>query len=439
MLGAAALVSGSAANAEVSDTEFQELKNTLEQALERINELEAEQTAAPASSAVGPSEPSLIEQVKANTESLAKMSWAERIKFSGDFRYRYQYDDIDPFTFDYNEDGAATVEGDDTRNRNRIRARIGMTAQLDDDWAVGIGLASGGDDPVSTNQTLGGGGSTKDINLDMAYFDYTGFTNTSIRGGKFKRTLKVVGKSALQWDSDWRPEGFDVAWENDMFFAQGLGTWLESDSKRGNSDFSYLLQAGTKLELGAVDLLAGVGYTDISVAGEECFYDPDDGACFGNETNVSAGLAPVGSDPEYLYDFEVYNVFAEVGFDIGSLPVKIFGDYIKNDAADDFDSGVLVGAQLGKVKKPGSWQVKAYYEELESNATLALLSNSDFGGGGTNGEGYVISAGYGITDKVSVGLTYYMVDKNSDKRPEINNGEEFDIDTLQADLKFKFK
>jgi hypothetical protein len=32
-----------------------------------------------------------------------------------------------------------------------------------------------------------------------------------------------------------------------------------------------------------------------------------------------------------------------------------------------------------------------------------------------------------------------MVEKNSDNRAEINGGDEFDIDTLQADLKFKFK
>jgi hypothetical protein len=431
LAGLAAMVAGPAVNAEVSDAEFAELKQTLEQALERINELEAEQQVQPA--AAGATEDmSLAEQVEANSAKLAKLGWAERIKLSGDFRYRYQNDDIDPFTL------LGENEGDDTRNRNRIRARLSMTADLGNNWEVGIGMASGGDDPVSTNQTLGGGGSTKDINLDMAYFDYTGFSNTSIRGGKFKNTLKTAGKSALQWDSDWRPEGVDVAWENDNFFAQALGTYIESDSNRSNTEFSYLLQGGAKAELGPVKLLAGVGYTDIDAEGEECFYDFDDGGCFGNENTLLPG-GDLVNDPTYLYDFEVYNVFAEVGFDVGSLPVKVFGDFIKNDAADDFDSGVLVGAQLGKVKKPGSWQVKAYYEELESNATLALLTNSDFGGGGTNGEGYVLSAGYGITDNVSIGLTYYMVEKNSDNRAEINNGEEFDIDTLQADLKFKFK
>ena len=448
LVGLTVLMAAPIASAEVSDNEFQQLKDSLNQALDRINELEQQQASEKAVQqaprVTTQEEASVTDQVAANTAKLSKMDWASRIKFSGDFRYRYQADDIDPFSYSFQDPGGdifAGTGGGNTRNRNRIRARLGMTADLGNDWEVGFGFASGGDDPVSTNQTLGGGGDTGDLNLDMAYFNYTGLENTSFRGGKFKRTLKVVGKSQLQWDGDWRPEGMDIAWENDMFFAQSMGTWLESDSNKGNSDFSYLLQAGTKLELGGVKLLTGVGYTRIKAEGQECYYDVDDGGCFGNETIVEVDPGPPAEleDAFYVNDFEVYNVFAEAGFKLGSLPIKVFGDYIKNDAADDYDSGYLVGAQLGKVKKAGSWQIKAYYEELETNATLALLSNSDFGGGGTNGKGPVFSGGYGITDNVSLGLTYYMVEKNSDGRAEINNGEDFDINSLQADIKFKFQ
>ncbi len=437
----------STAAAAVSDAEFEALKRQVEantaavsneafQALKR--QVEANTAAIGGRQAAPPSQQggvdggtfsaddfqSLQQQVDANSVAVEKSGWAQRIKFEGDFRYRYQNDDV----------SSVVGESDRTRNRNRIRARAALTAKLDDDWSVGLGFASGGDDPVSTNQTLGGGGSTKDINLDLGYFDYTGFENTSVRGGKFKRTLKAAGKSQLQWDGDWRPEGFDVAWENDRFFAQGMGTYIESDDSKSNNEFSYLLQAGTKLELGSVKLLTGIGYTEIGAKNLECFFDQDDGGCFGNES-VPIG----GGDAGYLYDFEVYNVFAEAGFEAGGLPVTIFGDFIKNDAADNYDSGYLVGAQLGKVKKAGSWQVKAYYEEIESNATLALLTNSDFGGGGTNGEGTVLSAGYGITDQVSFGATYFMVDRNTDRRSEINDGQEFSVDTLQVDLKFKYK
>ena len=44
-------------------------------------------------------------------------------------------------------------------------------AQLYDDLQVGIGLASGSDDPVSTSQPLGGGRTTEPLGIDLAYFE----------------------------------------------------------------------------------------------------------------------------------------------------------------------------------------------------------------------------------------------------------------------------
>jgi len=90
--------------------------------------------------------------------------------WKGDFRYRYE-------TFD--------IEGKPDRDRNRIRARAALIADVTPAMQVGLGLASGGDDPVSSNQTLGGGGSTKDLRIDLAYFDYTGLKDSHIVGGKF--------------------------------------------------------------------------------------------------------------------------------------------------------------------------------------------------------------------------------------------------------------
>ena len=49
-----------------------------------------------------------------------------------------------------------------------------LVAKPTDTTEVGLGMATGGDDPVSTNQTLGGGGSTKDVRLDLAYADLDG-------------------------------------------------------------------------------------------------------------------------------------------------------------------------------------------------------------------------------------------------------------------------
>lgn len=418
--------------AAVTDEVIEALKEQIAALNARVAELErsnqqtaqavqqTQQTAQQASRQVA----EVADQVEAATAGDAASSWAERIAIKGDFRYRYQNDEI--------SDNVATALGDsDSRNRQRVRARAEITARLPGDVKVGLGIASGGDDPVSTNQTLGGGGSTKDINMDLAYFTWTGLSNTALSGGKIKNSFETVGGSQLQWDGDWRPEGADLRWDNGTFFAEALGTWLESDSNSSNTEFAWLAQAGARAKLGPIGLKGGVGYTEIDAAGKPCFFEDDDyGLCLGNQ---------VGPGGNYLYDFEVYNLFGEASLELAGLPLTIFADFVKNDAADDFDTGYLVGAQLGSAKQKGSWSFQYYYESLESNATLALLTNSDFGGGGTNGEGSVFSGAYALTEQTNIRLTYFLVDRNTDNLAAILGGEEFDFDTLQLDFNFKYK
>ncbi len=195
-------------------------------------------------------------------ERMAAVSWAERIRWKGDFRYRYE--NIDE-------------EGKDGRNRSRIRARTALVADVTPTVEVGLGLATGGDDPVSANVTLGGGGSKKEINLDLAYFDWSGLANTHVLGGKFSNYLVKPQKTALLWDGDWRPEGLGIVWDNGTFFAQGLGTWLEGDSRNG-TEFGWVAQAGMKLKLGETGkLMFGGGYSEFDIAGgTPLFGDPDD-------------------------------------------------------------------------------------------------------------------------------------------------------------------
>ena len=446
LAGLLLLSAATAANAAVSEADLQQLQQKLEQALNRIDQLEQRLAAvdatqpaastAPAGAVVSAQAPAPApaavaaapaDQVASTAAKAEPSAWTDRIRIEGDFRYRFQNDDKgDPI--------------DESRDRNRIRARPLIIATLDDELQVGFGLATGeNNDPVSTMQTLGDGGSDKEVTIDLAYFDWTGIEDTSIRGGRFKNTFLVVGGSQLQWDSDWRPEGTDAAWSNGTFFAQGAGVYLESDSNQDNEEFSYIVQTGAMGKLGSLALTGGVGYTDIGAADKPCFYNQSSSVpgasnlCQGNLTN---GVSP---DQTYLYNFQVYNVFAQVGMDVANLPLLFFADYINNTDADDYEQGYLLGTQLGSLKEKGDWQVGYYYEELESNSTLGLLTNSDFGGGGANGKGNVVSAGYAFTSQTNFQLTYLMVDRNSDHIATINNGQEISVDTLQLDLNFKYK
>jgi hypothetical protein len=81
-------------------------------------------------------------------------AWINIFQFSGDLRLRYQYED----------------ETDEVaRNRGRFRYRLSVDANILQNLKVGFGLASGGDDPRSTNQTFQDSFSHKDINIDLAF------------------------------------------------------------------------------------------------------------------------------------------------------------------------------------------------------------------------------------------------------------------------------
>ena len=341
-------------------------------------------------------------------ERAAKTSWTETIRWKGDFRYRYE-------SFD--------VENKPNRDRNRIRARAALIADVTPTIEVGLGLASGGDDPVSSNQTLGGGGSTKDLRIDLAYFDWDGLKDTHVYGGKFSNYVHRAGKNALLWDGDWRPEGTGIKWNNGMFFANGLGTWIESDSKEGQS-FAYLTQLGIKFPIGDnFKLTTGVGYHVFDTAGLGSFFGDDDDF-FGNSFN------PITNT--YLYDYEELEFFADLGFEMFGHPALLFGNYVQNQAVDEDDTAWAVGFKYGAARNKGEWQFAYVYQRLEKDAVLGLLTDSDFGGGGTNSKGSIIKGSYAIYKNFNANLTYFINDVGLDLEDPI------DFKRLQLDLSFKY-
>ncbi|MFJ3047936.1 putative porin [Herbaspirillum chlorophenolicum] len=74
----------------------------------------------------------------------------------------------------------------DRANQLRIRARLGIFADISDSTQAGLRLASGSDDsPVSTTQTLGGGLNKKNIWLDQAWMSYKFNDMLKVTGGRF--------------------------------------------------------------------------------------------------------------------------------------------------------------------------------------------------------------------------------------------------------------
>lgn len=341
-------------------------------------------------------------------EQVTKTDWTDRIRWKGDFRYRYENFDI---------------EDTPDRNRNRIRARAALLANVTPDVEVGFGLASGSDDPLSTNQTLGGGGSSKGLNLDLAYIDWSGLTNTHVLGGKFSNYLHKSGSNALLWDGDWRPEGMGVRWDNGTFFANGLGTWIESDSKNDQS-FAYGVQSGVSLPItDELKLTAGIGYYEFDSKGSSSFFGDDDDF-FGNSFD------PVTNT--YLHDYEEVEVFADLAFRLFDQPVTVFADFVQNQAADKYDTGYAFGFTFGKAKDRGQWEFGYVYQELEADAVLGLLTDSDFGGGGTDSRGHKLNGSYAIAKNFNTQFTYLISEVG------LQSGDPYDHQVLQLNLSLKY-
>jgi len=415
VLGLILMLSSPALRASVSDAEVQVLREQIRLLSERLDQLEhSRQTAQPdpvPAANTAANERVLDEKIEQAVSArmdaqMTPVAWAERLRWSGDFRYRYE-----------------NIDAPIDRNRNRIRSRLLLEAAVTDDLQVGAGLASGSSDPVSSNQTLGDGGSSKQINLDLAYVQWSGWSDTVLVAGKFKNQLYRAGDNGLLWDGDWRPEGASLHYDNGTFFAVGLGTWLESDSIK-QEEFSYGIQAGVKWPLGSsVMLTAGAGYYQFDTAGKRPFLL--NGAFSGNS------FAP--NSLTYLFDYQEVEAFAELAFVAFGRPASLFGDFVENQDADENNQGYTLGFNYGKAKSRGTWDLSYAYRRLEADAVLGLLADSDFGAGGTNAKGSIFKATYAFGDNWNFQASYFLNQINlaADNRP--------DLDRFQVDMNFKFK
>lgn len=414
-----ALVPALSGAAAVSQEEIRELRAQIAVLSARLAELERrageEKPPAPASEpgrAAAPSEPV---PAPAAPPAMADRGdhWTDRVDLKGDFRYRWE-------TIDR--------EGSDSRERHRIRARPTLTARVNDTVRVGFGLATGGDNPVSGNQTIGDGGARLDIGLDQAWFEWTGLPGTRLVGGKFRNPLRRPAGHGLVWDNDWRPEGFALDYSTGGFFATALATWLEGDSRDGD-ELALGLQGGYALPLGRDDTLTlTASHYRMDLAGRETLFDPDD--AFGNSVNP---------DGTYRYDFSLVEFAAEYDTRLGDLPLALFADYVRNRDAGDYDTGWAVGGALGKASAPGTWRVRYVWQELEADAVLGLLTDSNFGGGGTDARGHFFSADYALARNVGFRLTYFNDVTNEDAVDRGDPGaEELDYDRLILDLRFRY-
>lgn len=367
----------------------------LMQRLERLERGEGAATVA--------TQPAAVEQVLRVEPSVVTDS---RIELSGDLRYRHETINDDAFQ---------------ERHRQRIRARVGLDAAVTDDIDFGLVLATGGDNPVSANQSLDGGFTRKSIGVDRAFVNWSVNDRLSLAAGKMRNPFFRPGGHHLIWDSDANPEGLALRYDAANWFANLGSFWVD---ERSNDDESLLLggQLGRRGTFGGgVRYTAGIGYLDYrNTQGHTPFYNGE------GQGNRVDGMG------SYIGDFNIVELFGQLDFEIANRPLRLFADLVENIEADAAESGFALGAFYGDMSGRGTWEVGYAYQDLEADAVVATFTDSDFAGGGTDGKGHVFEVGYGLADRWSLALTYFLNERGSDA------GNERDYNRLQADVNFRY-
>ncbi|MBW8001251.1 MAG: DUF3373 family protein [Planctomycetes bacterium] len=365
--------------------------------------------------------------------------WVKKMRWSGDFRYRHE-------SLNANE-----LEGDNLlneRRRNRIRARLQLDVKVDKEWDAVFRIASGSSEtPTSTNQTLGESSSSgeafssKQLWLDLAYAIWhpDAYPDFRLTMGKIKNPFYRVGKNELIWDSDVNPEGGAFSYKKNLDGSTvaslvGGAFWLVERSIDADAGY-FGIQGKLKRKFSnGSHLLGGVSYYDIG--------NIHSNAALGTVTFQGNSVKTVAGAPAYRYDYDLVEFFGEYGFRCGPMPVALFANYIENTvAAGSANTAYFFGVQLNKAKAPGSWQFKASYRDVQSDAVFGGLSDSDFIDGGTGGKGWELAYKYQMTKNINCALTYFIDVRDRrllSSETSGGSGSQY-FNRLQADLVFKFK
>ena len=358
----------------------------------------------------------------------APKTWVDSVTVKGDLRYRYET---------INDDAKKNANKQTyERQRDRVRARLAAEAKCNDSLKAVIGLSTGGNDPISGNQTLSDGAQKKDMKLDLAYFDYSFLGDTTaneIHGlaGKMKNPF-ITFNDDLSWDPDLTPEGLAMKAQTGNDFVTLYGNagylWLqERDSKSAGT--LYAGQGAAKFQfIPEVSLTVGASYYGFqNVQGYDVIDWEGKNNAYGNSTK-NGTIASGVTNKAWASEFTPVVYFASLDVWVAGVPVSIFGQELSNTDASKLDKGHLYGVSLGKAKNPGSFEAGYSHTELQKDATMGFWTDSDRWGGGTDGKGHKVYAKYQLMKNLQLGAAYFKDDKG------IASGKPTDYDRLQIDL-----
>jgi len=359
--------------------------------------------------------------------------WVNSVKFGGDFRGRY-----DGTYQDESNTGPGSATED--RQRFRYRLRYGMTANLADQFEIGLRLGSGevgsaapslGGSPFSANTTLGNDGSRKFIFVDLAYAKWKPEDWFSAEIGKMNNAFWFTD---MTMDPDYNPEGAQekFSWvlnkEHKLDFTAGQYVIYENfNAASNNENFNTnntLISPNRDVYLfvGQVDWTAkwsdhlssrlGVaGYAflnqrDISPALEIFLNQNGTSAAGSNAPNFN----PIVARAEISWMFDSAPLFH------GKFPLTLGFEYANNPAASSISGseGYNVGLTFGDARRKHNWMLSYNYKHIGTAALWHGINDDDFGvnaRGGTGVAGHQVIASYHLFDPFWMNLRFMQTEQ----------------------------
>lgn len=343
---------------------------------------------------------------KAAPSPVNASAFLKGLDVNGELRLRYEHADNDK-------------PQSDPADRMRTKFLMGMKwNNPDENWKIAAGLASGGLDGTSTNDTWSEGEifETGDIRLDYAYAEHK-MNNFKLMAGQHKNPYETTW--AL-WDGDMRPAGFSATTDFEPIFA--TAGWYQV--RYADKDIAQMeaLQIGAKMDL-ATAALAFYNYHQV-----------DDYIEFSNDDRTM--------DSDYTY--QIVDFYTDGKLDAGFAAFSPYAQVFYNMGAEGEAGQSVLGGDLDPEEENLGWvigldakidkmKVGLAYAEIGADSVQQGMKDSDFGGllDSTDVKGFKIGLGYALTKHCSLGATAYLYEA-------MERDLDQDAQTYHMDMTYKF-